>query len=68
MIQPENKTEDLLLSLGKKCQTLMEQAHRKPQEILEFKSYKSRECFSFKPSLIFGLDSNCMIGSTSLQV
>ena len=29
MNKPENKTEDLLISITKNCQTLIEQTHRK---------------------------------------
>ena len=45
MIQPKNKTEDLLLSISKNCETLIKQTHRKAQEILEFKLIKARERF-----------------------
>ena len=46
MIQPRNRTEDLMLSITKNCQTLIEQTHTKPQET-EFKHTKPRETFSF---------------------
>ena len=36
-IQPKNKTEDLLLSIAKNCETLTKQTHTKPLEILECK-------------------------------
>ena len=36
MIRPKKKTEDFLLSITKNSETLVEQAHRKPEEILEF--------------------------------
>ena len=49
MIRPKNETEDLLLSVTKLCETLIEQTHRKPEETLEFKLNKSRETFNFKP-------------------
>ena len=34
MIRPKNKTEDLLLSIPKNCETLIEQTHRKAEETL----------------------------------
>ena len=37
MIQPKNQTEDLLLSITKNCETLINQTHGKPEETLEFK-------------------------------
>ena len=49
MIRPKNETEDLLLSVTKNCETLIEQTHRKPEETLEFKMNKSRETFHFTP-------------------
>ena len=47
MIRPKNQTEDLLLSITKNCETIIEQTHRKPEETLEFKMNKSRESFHF---------------------
>ena len=49
MIQPKNETEDLLLSITKNCEKLVEQTHRKPEETLEFKMVKPRETFHFNP-------------------
>ena len=37
MIQPKNKTEEILLSINKNCETLIEQTHREAEETLEFK-------------------------------
>ena len=48
MIRPKNETEDLLLSITKNCETLIEQTHTKPQETLEIKMIKPRETFHFK--------------------
>ena len=42
MIQPKNQTEDLLLSITKKCQTPIEQTHRKAEETLEFEMTKQK--------------------------
>ena len=49
MIRPKNDTEDLLPSFTKSCETLIEQTHRKPHEVIEFKTVKSRETFHFNP-------------------
>ena len=68
MVRPENETEDLLFSITKNCLTIIHQTHTKPQETLGFKLTTSREVFSFKPSIILGLDSNWMIGLRSLEV
>ena len=51
MIQPKNETENLLLSITKNCETLVEQTHRKPEETLEFKMTKPRETFHFNPPI-----------------
>ena len=45
MIQPK-KTEDLLLSITKNCETLIEQTHTKAQETLKMKMIKPRETFN----------------------
>ena len=42
IITPKNETENLLLSITKNCETLIEQTHRKPEETLEFKMTKPR--------------------------
>ena len=66
MIRPKNETEDLLLSITKICETLIEQTHRKPEETLEFKMNKSRQTFHLlQPIQIHG---NWMIGLTDLEV
>ena len=49
MVRPKNQTEELLLSITKKCETLFEQTHRKPEETLEFKMTKPRVTFHFNP-------------------
>ena len=66
MIQSKNETEDLLLSITKNCETLIEQTHKKAEEMLEFKLTKSRETFHFNPS--FEVKENWMIGLISLEV
>ena len=66
MIRPKNETEDLLLSITKNCQTLIEQTHRKAEETLEFKMIKPRETFHFKPPI--QVKGDWMIGLTDLEV
>ena len=68
MVRPNNKIEALLLSVTKKCEMLVKQSHTKPQETLEFKRPIPRESFAFQASIILGLDSNWMVGLTSLEV
>ena len=66
MIKPRNETEDLLLSITKNCETLIEQTHRKPEETLEFKMVKPKETFHFKPPI--QIKGDWMIGLTDLEV
>ena len=66
MMQPKNETEDLLLSITKNCETLIEQTHTKPQETLEFKMTKPRETFHFKTPI--QIKGDWMVGLTGLEV
>ena len=66
MIRPKNQTEDLLLSITKNCETLIEQTHRKAEETLEFKMIKPRETFHFKTPI--QVKGDWMIGLTDLEV
>ena len=66
MIRPKNETEDLLLSITKNCETLIEQTHRKAEETLEFKMNKSKETIRFKPPI--SIEGSWMIGLTDLEV
>ena len=66
MIRPKNETEDLILSITKNCETLIDQTHRKAEETLEFKMTKPKETFHFKPPIQIKRD--CMIGLTILEV
>ena len=66
MIRPKNETEDLLLSITKNCETLIEQTHTKPEETLEFKMIKPKETFHFKPPI--QIHGDWMIGLTDLEV
>ena len=66
MIRPKNETEDLLLSINKNCETLIEQTHRKHEETLEFKMTKPTQTFHFKPSI--QVKENWMLGLVNLEV
>ena len=66
MIRPKNETENLLLSITKNCETLIEQTHRKAEETLEFKMNKSRESFHFKPPI--QIKGDWMLGLVDLEV
>ena len=65
-IRPKNETEDLLLSITKNCQTIIEQTHRKSEETLEFKLIKGRETLHFHPPI--QVKGDCMIGLPDLEV
>ena len=66
MVRPKNESEDLLLSITKNCETLIQQNHRKAEETLEFKMIKPRETFHFKPPI--QIRGDWMIGLTDLEV
>ena len=66
MIRAKNITEDLLLSITKNCETLIEQTHRKAEETLEFKTIKPKETFHFKLSI--PIEGSWMIRLTNLEV
>ena len=66
MIRPKTQTEDLLLSITKNCEMLIEQTHRKAEETLEFKMNKSREIFHSSPPI--QIKGDWMIGLTDLEV
>ena len=68
MNSPKSETEDLILSITKNCETLIKQTQTKPQETFESKLTQQKQTFSLKPINILGLDSNCMIGLTNLEV
>ena len=65
MIRPRNENEDFLLSRTKNCDRLMEQVHRKAEEILEYKNFKSKETFHFNPPV--EVKEEWMIGFTALK-
>ena len=64
LIRSKNETQDLLLSITKKCETLIDQTHRKGEETLEFKMTKPKELSRFSPLI----QINWMIGLTDLKV
>ena len=66
LIRPKTQTEDLLFSITKSCETLIDQTHRKAEETLEFKMIQSKQTFHFKPPI--QIKGGCMIGLTSLEV
>ena len=66
MIRPKTQTEDLLLSITKNFETLIEQTHRKVEETLEFKMIKPREIFHFKPPI--QVKGDWMIGLVDLEL
>ena len=66
MIRPKTQTEDLLLSITKNCETLIEQTHTKPQETLEFKMIKPKQTFHFIPSI--QTKGDWMIGLRDLEI
>ena len=66
MIQPINETKDLLFSIFKNCEKLIEQTHKKTEETLEIEMTNPRETFHFKPPV--QIKGNWMIGLTTLEV
>ena len=66
MIQPKNETQDLLLSITKNCETLVQQTQRKLEETLEFKMIKPRETFQFNASI--QTKGDWMLGLIDLEV
>ena len=65
MIRLKNGTEDILLSMTKNCEMLIEQTHRKTEETLEFKMIKPGETFHFQPPLL--IDGSWMLERTILE-
>ena len=66
MITPKNQTEDLLPSITNIRETLSDQTHRKPEEVLEFKMLKPRETFHFNPPI--HTKGDWMLGLIDLEV
>ena len=66
MIRPKKEKEDLLLSITKICETLIDQTHRKAQETLESKKTKPRETFHSKSPI--QVKGDWILGLTALEV
>ena len=66
MIRTKNETEELLQSITKNCETLIDQTHRKAEETLEFKMIRPKETLTFKPPI--SIEGSWMIGLTDLEV
>ena len=65
-IHPKNKTEDLLLSITKNCETIYDQTHKKSEETLEIKMIKPKETFHFNPPI--QVKEDWMLGLIDLEV
>ena len=61
-----DKKESLLLNIAKSNQEIVENTLSKPQETLEFKMNKQKECFSFDIPL--EVSEKWMMGVTSFEV
>ena len=66
MIRPNNRTEDLIISIPKNCETFIKQTHRRAEETLEFKLSQPRKIFHFTPPIL--VEVSWMIGLTILEV
>ena len=66
MVQPKNETEGLVPSITENCETLIEQTHIKPEEILDFQMIKPRETFHFNPPI--QTKGDWMLGLIDLEV
>ena len=65
-IRSEKETEELILSITKNYETLIQQNRIHPQETLEFKMSKPRETFRFNPPI--QINGDWMIGLVSIVV
>ena len=65
-MQPQNETEDLLLSITKNCETLIQETLTKPQQTLEFKLTEQKETFHFKPPI--SIEGSWTLALTGLEV
>ena len=66
IIRVKNQTKDLVVSITKNCETLIEQTHGKTEDTLESKMVRPRETFHFNPSI--SIEVFWMIGLTALEV
>ena len=66
LVQPKNKTKDLLLSLTKNCETPIKQIQTKLKQTLKIKLTKPREIFHFNPAI--SIENFWMAQLISLEV
>ena len=66
LVIPKTRTEDLLLSITKNCQTPIEHIHTKPQQTLEFNVTKPRKTFQFIAPI--SVEDCWMIGLINMEV
>ena len=66
MVQPKTETEDLLLSITKKYETVFKQTHRKSEETMDIELTQSKETFYFNPPV--EVKEDWMIGLVNLEV
>ena len=66
MIEPKVETQDLLLSITKNCETLINHIHIRLEETLEFKMTKQKGTFHFNPPI--QIESDCLLGLIDLGV
>ena len=59
--------DELLLSIKKHTDTLIEQTKTKPQETLEFKMNKQMQSFSFSPPLNLLKEGKCLLAVSSFE-
>ena len=65
MIRPKTETEDLLLSITKKCRTFIKQTHEKLKKHLNL-NLPNHENFLFKPPI--SIEGSCLMGLAYLEV
>ena len=66
LIRPKNKTQDLLPSVTKNCETFVHEIQTRPKETLEFKMIKPRRTFYFNRP--FQVEYDWMSGLIRLEV
>ena len=66
MIRHKSKSEDLLWSKTKNCETPIEQIYGKAEETLEFKLTKTRKTIPFNPPI--SIEGSWMLQFTNLEV
>ena len=65
-LRSKNETEDLLLSITKNCETLIDKTQRKTEQTLEIKMINPRDTFHSNSSI--QIKGDWMIGLISLEV